>query len=229
MTQEPKTVFVAPITSERGSLVKESTLPLLTFPVASRLLYFDRCLRRVSGIDGDIVECGVGWGRSMLNWIMLASQEGKNRHIWGFDSCEGFPEPSPQDASPRNVKKGEWKTDLQSIMKMLYSSEVPADFIQSHLTFVKGFFNESLAKFTGDPIAILHVDVDLYQSYLDVLERLYPKVAVGGLILFDEYMGARELEKFPGAKKAIDAFFKGREPIQKDPISDKYYAIKQDR
>ena len=55
-------------------------------------------------------------------------------------------------------------------------------------------------------IALLHLDVDLYQSYKDCLTHLFPKVASGGVILFDE----RESETYPGGKKAIDEFMIGR-------------------
>ena len=100
-------------------------------------------------------------------------------------------------------------------------------FVQSHLTVTKGFFDTSLKYYTGSRIALLHIDVDLYQSYLDVLNQLFSKVISGGVIVFDEYMSESDLKKFPGAKKAIDEFFKGRGEIQKDSLYGKYYFIKK--
>ncbi len=44
----------------------------------------------------------------------------------------------------------------------------------------------------------------------------------------EEYMNTMEHDKFPGAKKAIDEFFKGRaERIIRDPMTGEHYAIKQ--
>ena len=71
----------------------------------------------------------------------------------------------------------------------------------------KGFFSETLPKHPDRPIAILHIDGDLYQSYRDCLEYLYQNVSSGGLIIFDDFMLDEEKnEKFPGARKAVQEF-----------------------
>ena len=178
-------------------------------------------------LDGDIVECGVGWGRSLLYLLCLAQIDPSVRKVWAFDSFEGFPEPSPEDRSERNPQKGEWKSDVDSILGMIKEAGVSDAFVQSQLTVKKGFFDTSLKYYTGSRIALLHIDVDLYQSYLDVLNQLFSKVISGGVIVFDEYMSESDLKKFPGAKKAIDEFFKGRGEIQKDSLYGKYYFIKK--
>ena len=216
-----------PARTQRGSQANESSLPPMTLNVAAHFLYFHGMMERIKTIDGDVVECGIGWGRSLALWAYLVRLEDKKRQLWGFDSFEGFPEPAAQDQSVRNTKKGEWKTSLESVMKMLNSSELDPLFVSYQITLVKGFFKDSLAKHTGKSIALLHVDADLYESYRDVLEQLYPKVAIGGAILFDEYMNTMEHEKFPGARKAIDEFFKGGTKIQRDALSGKYFVIKE--
>ncbi len=212
-------------TPERGSQVTKATLPLLTLDIASRLLYFERMLRAVSDVEGDVVECGVGWGRSLLDLSILVRLEERGRQVWGFDSFEGFPEPSPEDRSSRNVQKGEWKTEIESVIEMMKSSGLDGEFVDYRITLVKGFFDRSLAKYTGERIALLHVDVDLYQSYRDVLTAMYPKVASGGVVLFDEYLNTMDTEKFPGAHAAITEFFGSREPILRDR-SGRYYVRK---
>ena len=49
----------------------------------------------------------------------------------------------------------------------------------------------------------MHLDCDLYQSYLDVLNGLYKNVKQGGSIIFDEYYSL----KYPGARIAVNEFF----------------------
>ena len=44
------------------------------------------------------------------------------------------------------------------------------------------------------------MDCDLYESYKTVLELCLPRMAEGGLIVFDEY----GTEAWPGAKRAAD-------------------------
>lgn len=47
------------------------------------------------------------------------------------------------------------------------------------------------------------LDCDLYTSYLEALEFIWPRLSTGGFIYFDEYFSL----KFPGARIAIDKFF----------------------
>ncbi|KHE92970.1 MAG: TylF/MycF family methyltransferase [Candidatus Scalindua rubra] len=192
-------------------------------------LYFKRVFDLIKGIDGDIVECGVWKGVSLLMFSFLVRDEMKGRKLWGFDSFEGFPEPSIQDKSERDLKKGEYgNTSINEIKNLLIKSGLDEGFVRSQITLVKGFFNESLVKYTGSSIALLNLDVDLYDSYLTTLRELYPKVARGGVILFDEYMGTDEHLKFPGAQKAIDEYFgENRSLISRDKVIGKYYLIKK--
>ena len=101
---------------------------------------------------------------------------------------------------------------------------------------VKGYFEETIpTSYGSEPIAMLHLDCDLYNSYKVCLEGLYDKVAPGGLILFDEY---QKTKNWPGASKAIDNFFKKIDiqlvKAQFDPKiykgwenKPKYFAIKE--
>jgi len=197
-----------------------------------RLLYFRGLLDSVSSVDGDVVECGVGRGESFYLLSALTSLELRGRNIWGFDSFEGFPEPSKEDSSSRNPQKGDWKEftiKVDDISKMLQEGGIPTDFIEQHVHIVKGFFIKSLPQFTGNNIALLHLDVDLYESYKQTLEYFWPKVSVGGVVLFDEYKQPGIEVAFPGAAMAIDQFFGERKQlIQYDLIVRRYYIVKED-
>lgn len=195
----------------------------------ARLLYFKRMLEMVKGISGDIVECGVGRGEGLLMFAFLVKDEIKGKKLWGFDSFEGFPEPSEQDKSIRNLKKGELAdTSIYDVLNLLINSGLDKEFVRSQITLVKGFFNESLTKYTGSSIALLHLDVDIYDSYLTTLKELYPKVEQGGVVLFDEYMATDEHLHFPGAQKAINEYFgDNKSLISRDKITGKYYLIKK--
>ncbi len=190
--------------------------------------YIERMYEKIQGVKGDIVECGVGKIGTFKVLASLVEKERANRTLWGFDSFEGFPEPAPEDASPRNPKKGEWKCiEAEDVPKFLAISGVDEDFISQRIKIVKGFFEDSLPKCPVGPIALLHLDVDLYGSYRTCLHHLFPKVSQGGVVLFDEYMNRNEEERFPGAKKAIDEYFEGSgHKLQRDKLSGKYFLIK---
>ena len=88
----------------------------LEFSLYLREKYLREIYTLVKDIEGDIVECGVGNGNSLLNLCRLAYFENKGRKIYVFDSFEGFPEPSIEDESERNTQKGEWNvTTVESI------------------------------------------------------------------------------------------------------------------
>ena len=99
-------------------------------------------------------------------------------------------------------------------------------FTNKHITLIKGYFNQTLINYPGKQIALLHIDCDLYEAYLTVLETLYHRVVKGGLILFDEY----NENSFPGAVKAIDSFFNKIDAADYKFIYDetvsKYYVVK---
>ena len=182
---------------------------------AAFFLYFNRCFSRIRKLEGDIVECGVASGRSLMMFAFLVKNSGGGRHLYGFDSFEGFPEISfeDRDDSPesrrRDVQRGQNKAHLnitwQFLLNNLTDTRGKRDeqFVNTHITLIKGYFNQTLLDYPGKQIALLHIDCDLYEGYLTVLETFYHRVVKGGLILFDEY----NLKEWPGATKAVDSFF----------------------
>lgn len=165
--------------------------------------YFLYVSKIAEGVEGTFVEAGFGEGLS-ANIFANIMESGfvTKRNMWLYDSFEGFPEPSPEDKSIKNVQKGEWKVPIEPALKV-------QDKIDRQVNVVKGYFEDTIPNsYTGGQIAILHLDCDLYSSYKVCLEGLYDKVAPGGVILFDEYKSAKQLQFFPGASKAIDSFFK---------------------
>lgn len=186
--------------------------------------YFMHMYERIRSLPGDIVECGVGRGRTLLFLAFLVQKDKGSRTLWGFDSFAGFPEPATEDQSPRNPQKGERNnTSVDYVKWLLRDSGIGEEVIESKVKLIQGFFDQTLSRFHGPGIALLHIDADLYQSYKDTLTMLYPKVVRGGLVLFDEYHDPA----FPGATKAIDEYFheKGVK-IQQDPLSKKHFLVK---
>ncbi|WP_205097923.1 TylF/MycF/NovP-related O-methyltransferase [Candidatus Nitrosotenuis uzonensis] len=191
--------------------------------------------KMIKNVPGDIVECGIGRGRSLLiisaiNEI-LDENEGGKRHIFGYDSFEGFPEPSEEDSSPRNPQKGEWSSSpsgkyqytVDFIKKILIEGGSYSD---DRITLVKGFFDDSLLHHPSRPIALLHIDADLYKSYATVLRLLYEKVSSGGIIIFDDFTSNSKVESFPGARQAVKEFLKDNFTNLQISLRGNYYYIK---
>ncbi len=209
----------------RNDAPRNISTPMNSLNVA-RLIYYQSLLDKTKSVPGDIIECGVGQGRSLLSLSLLTKITNDKRTLWGFDSFEGFPEPHSIDMnSPRKPAKGENAVNMVSIYRMLSSYINDEQFIRSHITLVKGYFDKTLDSFPGKQISLVNLDVDLYDSYKICLEKLYPKLSVGGIITFDEYI--RESFAYPGASKAIDEFFSDKDvAFTRDPYFGKYYVVK---
>lgn len=200
--------------------------------------YFVEMHRKIKNVPGDIVECGTGEGTSLQMLMYLSGSENpvSPRMVWAFDSFEGWPRPTEFDASPRNPQKGEWAATEEMVLERITKSGIFKEYPNLQLNIKKGFFSKTLPYFPKRKIAFLHIDADLYPGYYDALTHLFPKVAKGGIVLFDEYKefpnhldyGNGTIEKWPGCTKAVDEYFSGIPyKIQYWRETKKYYVIKQ--
>jgi O-methyltransferase len=71
----------------------------------------------------------------------------------------------------------------------------------TNVEFVKGDVAETLLVHGPDSISVLRLDTDFYVSTRIELERLYPKLSRGGVIIVDDY------GSYEGSRRATDEFF----------------------
>jgi hypothetical protein len=70
-----------------------------------------------------------------------------------------------------------------------------------------GWFQDTLPGAKVGPLAILRVDVDLYESTRVVYEHLYDKVTVGGFVIDDDYGSPSD---YPACRRALEAVVKSK-------------------
>lgn len=171
------------------------------------LLHF---LNECMSLQGDVIECGVWRGGSakLLRRKLLDSRTGKKLHL--FDSFEGMAEVS--DAEDRHQVGDFRDTSLEHVQTFVAGrrGEDP----EGVAVFRKGWIPETFAGLDQLKFCFAHIDVDLYQSIIDSLEFVYPRLSSRGVIIFDDYGFA----SCPGARKAVDQFFadKPEEPFVLD-------------
>lgn len=192
--------------------------PALGFSVEyiDRLLYFSRLLELLDGVDGDVVECGVGRGEDFLLLALLCREEEKGRQLWGFDSFEGS-----DDEWGELVRRGRRRpyptVGMSLAAEMLESGQFDTVYMRSKIVLVHSPSAESLHKYAGQGIALLHLDAGSIQSHLDSLNALYDHVKPGGVIAFEEYPEG----------ETLDGFFSGRPfDLLFDEKQGKHYAVK---
>ena len=188
----------------------------------SRFMHFERLLQTLMNVDGAIVECGVGPGRSILDFSVISNAIGRPRRILGYDTFRGIPDSTKVDGSWNTDIGGTWDYSQARVKENLRGAGLDSGSL-SRIEFVEGDLRNTLPSYDAGKIALLHLDVDLYESYKTALESLYVHVVPGGAIAFDEY----RLEAWPGATKAIDEFFEGKpERIVRSDVANRYFTIK---
>ena len=173
-----------------------------------RSLFIYEKFLETKDIPGDIVECGVGTGGSIIFLKSLQREKKDNRKMWGFDSFEGFPKGSDKDSEAFRVSgrpSYEKYSTLDYVLNNCKKSGLSNDEIDS-IKFIKGWIPDSFYNYDNSSISLLNVDVDLYQSTKDCLNKFWQLMSPGGIVMLDEYNFSNDALKWPGAKIAVDEF-----------------------
>lgn len=185
---------------------------------------FDYLLKlyQIDKIEGVFVECGYGYGRSFT--VLSHFSRRFKRKIYGFDSFAGFPQVSNKDHSPRNPIKGEWSVRTLCEAKNWVRNSGIFENDKSYELVSLNINSSAKNPILNEKIALLHIDLDLYDGYKYSLELFWDQVQFGGIIVFDEYNSTN----WPGAKLAVKEFLSSRnlnEDLIKS-INGKHFIIK---
>ena len=167
---------------------------------------FVEYLKKIAGLDGDIIEVGVYKGESLQILGAITKDLGINKTIFGVDTFSGMP-----DSVIDGVDNG-WSE--QGIATPGCGGHWPGNFADTsfgqvdklvtpykNILLIQGLFPRCASDIRGDKFCFAHIDVDIYQSYKDTYEYLWPRMVSGGVIICgDDY----PCPWLFGAKKAID-------------------------
>jgi|SRR5690242_3242605 len=165
-------------------------------------------------IPGDIVECGVWRGGSMMAAALsLLAEQDLSRTLYLFDTFMGMPPPSEIDRSWTGETASALleKADRSDLIWACASvDEVRANLAATgypgeRVKLIEGRVENTLPRAAPEQIAILRLDTDWYESTKHELIHLYPKLSIGGILIIDDY-GAWE-----GARKAVDEYINENE------------------
>ena len=168
-----------------------------------RLDNIEYCIRDVlkQRVPGDVIEAGAWRGGATIFMRAVLKAYGDNeRKVWVADSFEGLPKPDavayPEDAGANYYTYSALAVSLDEVKHNFARYNL----LDDQVRFLKGWFKDTLPTAPIDHLAVLRVDGDLYESTMEALRFLYPKVSAGGYIIDDDY-GALGI-----AKKAVDDF-----------------------
>ncbi|MGI0088648.1 MAG: TylF/MycF/NovP-related O-methyltransferase [Nitrosotalea sp.] len=164
----------------------------------------------IKSVPGSILECGVADGFGLMSYAHFCSIfEGYHhtRKVIGFDTFEGFTDLLPQDKTSKAVhmRKGGLRHDSYSILQTaikLYDRNRTIGHIEK-VQLVKGDISQTLPLFLKENpylvIALLYLDMDLYQPTKDAIRLLVDRIPKGGIICFDEI----NHQDYPGETIAV--------------------------
>jgi len=175
---------------------------------------------KVKDLPGDIVECGVYRGSSLLTFARFLETfctGDRTRKVLGFDHFRGLADRSEKDGLDErvgNTAEGWNSADFRDTLFALVDAFNKDSFVpqRPRIELVDGDVCKTAgayaAEHSGMRISLLHLDMDLYEPTLAALEAFWPRILTGGVVLFDEYA----IREWPGESEAVETFFKGAVP-----------------
>ena len=182
------------------------TSPERIFALIQSVKYIEK-----NNIIGDIVECGVAAGGSMMAAaITLINMNSTERKLYLFDTFTGMTKPSKKDISIFGIPASEtfenmritdnssnWcYASLDEVKKNIYNT----GYNIKNIHFVKGKVEDTLPQLAPKNIALMRLDTDFYESTYHELIYLFPRLEVGGVLIIDDY------GHWKGAKIAVDEY-----------------------
>jgi len=198
--------------------IVERALPFSLTGVA-RLQALVDAVRHVvrAPVRGDLAECGVWRGGSVLAMILTLQDEGvTDRDIHLYDTFEGMTSPTAADTSAVHPPALEvWRQSSGRPWPELFDPDVfnedavretvlGTGYPAERVHFVRGPVEETLPEHAPEALALLRLDTDWYESTRHELHHLYPRLDTGGLLIVDDY------GEWEGCRRAVDEYLAGQ-------------------
>lgn len=166
--------------------------------------------KRILGIHGHVIECGVFLGGGLMTWAqMSAIYEPVNhvRRVVGFDTFEGFPGLHADDGDPNlpYAREGGLATGARDDIlesTRLFDLNRPVGHIP-RIELVAGNAIKTIPAYLEENahlvVAMLYLDFDLYEPTKVAIETFLPRMPRGAIIAFDEL----NQKNWPGETRAV--------------------------
>ncbi|MBR3365821.1 class I SAM-dependent methyltransferase [Candidatus Saccharibacteria bacterium] len=147
-------------------------------------------------VEGDFVELGCYKGDTSILLQKLLHKNGFDRRLFLYDSFEGLPERTKEDASVAGdgFRKGELLVTKKEVVLKFKKAGLPVPKIK------KAFFEDLSGSDLPEKIAFAFLDGDLYSSIKTSLDLVLPQLSKNGVLLVHDYNNP----SLPGAARAVD-------------------------
>jgi hypothetical protein len=199
-----------------GSSVGSTYEKLDNFPkyvprqALTRFLFRYELFRRILGVQGSVVECGVLFGGGLMAWAQLSAilePVNHQRRIIGFDTFDGFVRIAAEDRQGTSgfLRAGDYAVDSYADLReavRLFDANRSTGHI-SKVDLVKGDITTTARRYLEDHpstvVSLLYLDLDLFEPTKAAIELFVPRMPRGALIAFDQLNS----ELWPGETLAV--------------------------
>jgi hypothetical protein len=175
-----------------------------------KLLDHYEIYKKILNVKGDIIECGVFKGASLIRFLTFRDliEKKHKRKVIGFDAFGKFPHPKKYYKNNKADKVFAKRHDnniglginIKLLKKYLKKKKL------TNYDLVKGDVLKTLPNYLSKnkklKISLLHLDLDVYEPTRFALDTLYKNISKNGIILLDDYTHIK------GATLAVDEFIK---------------------
>ncbi|MFE2933504.1 TylF/MycF family methyltransferase [Streptomyces sp. NPDC059278] len=156
-----------------------------------RLENVETCVKTAlaDGVPGDLIETGVWRGGTCIFMRAVLKAYGvTDRRVWAADSFEGMPKADASaHAGDRGLASDRYNDFMATDLPTVRRNFERYDLLDEQVRFLPGWFRDTLPTAPVDRLAVLRLDSDLYESTMDTLVHLYPKLSPGGFVIVDDY------------------------------------------
>ena len=178
--------------------------------------------KKISKLKGDIIECGVFKGVSLIRFLTFRDMEktakSSKKKVYGFDIFGSFPKPKvgifhkKRDTEfaklhDKHIGFGLRINELNNFLKKKKFR---------NFKLIKGDVTTTINKFIKKKnikISLLHLDLDIYSPTKIVLNALFKFIVKGGIVLIDDY------NHIKGATVAVDEFLNKNKKLKIQNLS----------
>ena len=137
-------------------------------------------LHGLNNVPGAVVEVGVWRGGTGAILACALMRTNPKEKIYLCDTFSGVVKAGSKDRTYRGGEHADTSVeDVESLLKKLSLTNA---------VLLKGMFPEETSSLIpAGPIALCHIDVDVYQSAKDTVDWVCSRISPGGALVFDDY------------------------------------------
>jgi O-methyltransferase len=166
-----------------------------------------------AAVPGDVVECGVWKGGSMMIAAnALLRLKDTSRRLYLYDTYAGMSRPTERDRILKgnvdvlkrwhDLQRGDHNEWFYAPLHEVRANLETVGYPKERMKFVKGRVEDTIPATIPDSISLLRLDLDIYGPTKHASKQLFPRLSRHGILILDDYWG------WTGERAAVDEYFK---------------------